>query len=277
MKNLSLADSSLDLIPLLINPGYGLYPARLPDLSIQSLQPLIDTFIELTNLPLHERQVWAIDADNDGDHDDGLIERNGGPYDHKFFFHYKNINRILPALAGKEMYERDKDKWNGFLNDLNNIHANLSQDMHDIVKAIDELLPWYDLLKKVKAQPISSRAVLRLLYYKPGHTVVAKPHYDQSLLTFHVADSRPGLIVGKENEVSKNIYFPDGASVLVFPGIKAEIATEGSISAGYHSAIADDVSMQEGRWSIVFFYHCNIGISASELTAIIKQKINLAS
>jgi hypothetical protein len=270
MKNLSLAQNPWSVAPLLLKNGYCLHKS-----TVQSydLLQIIKTFIALTSLPDSERKQWQIDADNDNDPDDGLIERNGGPHDQKFFFHYKSMERILSSMKGTETYGRNKEQWDLFLSMLNELHKTLSLYMEEIISSFHYSYPQYGLKRKIQEHPEGSRGVLRLLYYKPGHTVTAKPHYDPSLFTFHVADSHPGLIVGKDNEKEGTVYKPSEGTILLFPGIKAELATNGLLQAAYHTAIADDITMQQGRWSIVFFYHCKMTYSNAQLSEKIREKL----
>ncbi|MES2224453.1 MAG: 2OG-Fe(II) oxygenase family protein [Patescibacteria group bacterium] len=273
MKNIEIAKDAAELSQLLARDGCGLYTSSLSGLSLQALQPIIDTFMDLINLPKEERAEWEIDADGEDNPDDGLVERFGGGYDHKFFFHFKSMERIMHTMSGKQSYANQRDKWDKFLMGLEMIHARLCQDLLQVISAFDGLYPGHDMLEKIKQRNYQTRGIIRLLYYKPGHAVTAKPHYDQSLLTAHVAESRPGLIVGKENHEAGIVYVPDNRNMLVFPGIKADIATDNVMQAMYHVAVADETKIDEGRWAIIFFYNCEVPFTTKELSAKIQEKL----
>lgn len=277
MKNLFFANNAAEAVSLLTEYGYCQYLPNARYLSLLSLAPLMKTFIELTNLSPEERKEWEIDVEGNKDPDDGLIERNGGLYDHKFFFHYKDMGRIIPFMENKESYKQNRNKWDYFLGILDDMHSSLSEDMYNLISTFNDMYPQHKIMKKVAKQNHPMRGVLRLLYYKPGYKVVAQPHYDQSLFTFHIADSHPGLIVGKENEKTREVYVQDENTILVFPGMKAELVTDGLIPAAYHVAVGDNITLTQGRWAIVFFYHCDIGISSQKISKMIKQKISSIS
>ena len=267
--------------------GYALYQCSL--LQRFPLRSVIEFFIGLTGLPENERKLWEIYSGDTQKSDDGLIERSDSEHDRKFFFHYKSMDRIMRHIGKTDLYRRQRAKIDEFLHNLDSMHKNLLYDMQCIASAFDKLHPGYSLYEKLMLQHQEGRGVLRLLYYLPGYRVVAKPHYDQSMLTFHVADSHPGLFIG-ENQ--RDVYVPRRDGMLLFNGIKAEIATSGEcakygplralnpswndeskLRATLHGAVSNEDSIREGRWAIVFFCHSKVGLTSEEVSLIGKQKL----
>jgi hypothetical protein len=270
----------------LIQNRYVLFTPKF-SLAGPGIKEIINTFIGLTKLPKSKRSQWAITTPGDREADDGLIERNGGAHDHKFFFHYRDMERLLPYLKERGLLKKDAQKHERFLAQLKTLHRNLSQDMEKVVDGLDASYPDFKIKERVQAQDKTSRGVLRLLYYKPGNEVLAKAHYDQSFLTFQVAESDPGLTI-EGKKVS-----PVHGKIILFPGIKAQMVTDAAftangasaltpqwqpksvISAARHSAVSNGVTKEQGRWSIVFFYHCDVGIPTEQVSAIAKKQITL--
>lgn len=252
---------------------------------------IIKHFMNLINSPVDIRKQWEINVEGLTDPDDGLIERSGGEHDHKFFFHFKSMERIMKHMKQQQCYRATRNwlQWENFLGNLERLHRVLSREMNDLILALHDLHPELQLLDRMQLQPEDRRGVLRLLYYKPGNKVAAQPHYDQSLLTACVRNSHPGLYIGDDET---NIYHERADGLLVFPGLKAEIATDSScrkfgpqisllphwksdgiMKAQKHGAIANEESVNTGRWSIVFFYHCKIGLTPMQISELAKQKV----
>jgi len=266
MKNLFTAKDSDEAALLIEKYGFCSVKSKNQQKLISNIQFVIDDFKKLVNSPLEFRSKWQIDVDNDGDPDDGLIERNGGEHDHKFFFHYKDPKRIIPFMKYRLS---DFAKWEMFFRRLEALHTSLMSSMHDFVVSFDQNHLKYKIIDRIRKQSKETRGVLRLLYYKPGLEELARDHYDQSLFTFHVADSHPGLVINKNYQ---DVYEPKDGNLLLFPGIKAKIVSNGRIKNVLHGVVNNDLPPNKSRWSIVFFYHCDVGMTSKGISNIAKAE-----
>ena len=270
MKNLFLANDSNHATSLMFEDGGCLIRSKRSAEIRQLTLDVISDFEKLVALNKEARSKWEIIAEDQTCPDDGLIEKNGGVFDHKFFFHYKDERRMFDHLKNNLP---DFGKWEIFLRKSDKLHKILNEEMSIFLEAFNKKYPEYDLLQKVISQPKEDRGVLRLLYYKPGHELMAQHHFDQSLFTFHVADSHPGLVFDA-NE--RDIYHPENNNLLIFPGMKAEIATKSFFKARLHGVVKNGLSPDRGRWSVVFFFHCCVGKSSNEMSQIVKRESKIA-
>lgn len=198
------------------------------------------------------RESWRLCVPRRGvepdDADDGLIRRSktyeGEATDDKWFFHWRPSLRSHLAARGVDIsaYEDFFEICGLIFSTCVNLSLAFASDF-------DLRCPGYDLSKRIGTAVAEDLHVLRILAYDVG-TTIARPHTDRSLLTFHIAESRPGLRLGEERE----LYVASHADVLLFPGRKLQNLTRGRFPALVHDVI-DVTSERQCRWSIVFFTH----------------------
>ncbi len=257
--------------------------ARFP-LPVHRLTKLIiPQFINLTNETDEFRKPWFIDlSGDDKEPDHGLIERNGGIYDHKFFFHYdpELFTHLVQNNARTEGYV-------DFLKNCDRLFGILAAAMEEVAFTFDEIHKHlkFNLYEKMMSLPYHQRHKMRLLSYKKENTVLAQGHYDRCGLTFHVAESHSGLHLNGDSR----FYEAHPNQILLFPGMSAQIATDNilSLSGNFRSALDENWNPNplipagfhevkqtgtDARWSIVFFSHLDLGLRPSELSTIAKKE-----
>lgn len=101
------------------------------------------------------------------------------------------------------------------------------------------------------------RAPLRFLGYPttdPGD-FLATGHYDKGALTLAVAESAPGLRIGKTPETVKEIVHEAGYG-LFFPGIQLAHFTNDTFAPSWHDVVQKDQDAYKksyARWAVVLF------------------------
>ena len=217
----------------------------IPFYSNKIVPAVISGLRDFSTLPKEVKTAFTINQFGEDEPDLGYIRKNPDEdpqsKDRKVYFHW---TPFLPAELAKRGVDFSAQlEWFADCQALFNYG---SECMRGITGNLREFVP--EMTAFGEAQPLTK---LRLLYYDPapGDTIVAHPHFDRSTLTLHIAESRPGLLVGEEGkhiDLEKN-------QALVFPGRKAEKMTRGRLKAMWHRAVEiDDFA---SRWAVVLFYH----------------------
>jgi len=212
--------------------------------------------------PQERKDQFTIDAEGMGDPDDGYIHRTGalradGVYDdRKEFFHYRH--RLTPRLARKGVPLDPHRAW--INHSLDKLHLQCASASRMIATALDHRLTGYCFAERVAAAPASSMSVLRLISYDlcgvRTTLLIGKRHVDKCFLTLHIADERPGLILGQETRP----YRANTNTALVFFGDKAGRLTDDRLTPLSHEVVNTSESTDIiSRWSIVYFCHIILG------------------
>lgn len=203
-----------------------------------------------TDVPQREQKRWEIHIPRDphfDEPDDGAIRKDGKDgKDDKLYFHYRpGIERLLGdrgiVLASwqQEWFHRMNRIWDACT------EAHLA-----FAHRLDRLLPdGHELYRR--ALEGQSENCLRLLSYVPHRGTLAKRHTDRCAITFHIAESAPGLRTYQGAE-----YFdeemPQLPNVLTFSGDQFARITGNRVPALVHS-VEDMARGRYRRSAMVFF------------------------
>ncbi len=220
----------------------------------------IRCFKRLLREPELYRSQWTFDLrkdvpldDQDGA-DDGYLRRNGElrkeRYDDlKSIIHYRWFLPHLLRVRGVEIREHEY-----LLGYCRGIFTLAQRVAREFAAELDKALPGFRFEKRLAMLAAQEQSVLRIQSYDDtagSKPIIGKGHTDLSLLTLHIADSRPGLRVGMDKTLVETI---PGRAV-VFAGYKMEKFTQGRIKALWHE-VTDEPTYDVGeRWSMVFFAH----------------------
>lgn len=259
------ADSFLHSAEVFVRNGMVMVPFR----SSHVAHLLLEGLRDLIALPDYIREQWKFDLQGMGKPDDGLVRKDGenyevegasGNYDKKWYFHFR---RYLPGL----LLNRGVDiaKFEEWLAVCDVFYAQCERFFTNFTQALDRVLPghyFYELLCEGKGGH-----VLRLLDYDlfsvGGSPIIAKPHKDKNFITIHILEGRPGLRFEAESGVCR---IPQDTA-WIFPGIRAEALTGGTLKALCHWVEETDFTTDEKRWSVVFF-----GNTITSLPSSYKEK-----
>lgn len=237
----------------LLERGYGLTNFIIPNL----VERVFSGWTKFAGEDQVYKNCWTADKNNP-DPDEGYIRRSGeqkggGVYDHKEFFHYRPTLRTKFKVLGV-----DYQGYYDWLIDLDDLFRCCCESLELIGAVLDDRLPGYDFVSRISRAYLADQPVLRLLHYceaQAANQEIAKFHADRSLLTIHVAETHPGLMLQPNSE--RIPYLPEEGKALVFPGRKAEALTEGKLRALNHGVVVpnDEDVLGQQRQSIVFFGH----------------------
>jgi hypothetical protein len=226
-------------------------------------------FMRLLDEPRETLERWEnLEPGPRDDPETGLLRRYGqekhvgtGTYDRKNTFHFRMSIRKLLAERGGEpcVYET----WLALCESL--LKESIDAILH-FTEELDRQLPGYHFSGQLpegwdETQPAWNRHALRInQYLRVEADELAQVHNDRSFISFHLADSAPGLegMVGNTMQP----FRVEPGTALIFAGTKAELMTEGRIRAWRHRV--RNYKSERLRWSGICFAHTNTAIPYCE-------------
>ncbi|MEA2701769.1 MAG: 2OG-Fe(II) oxygenase superfamily [Candidatus Parcubacteria bacterium] len=194
-----------------------------------------------------EQQIaWALNVPRDpefDEEDDGIILKDEN--DRKNYLHYRpDLEKLLLALRGITP-TRWQREWFAA---CNRIRTACVTHLIGLARQMDVVRPGYGFEERVT--DYSDQHVVRVLNYVPREGIIAKPHTDRCAITFHLAESAPGLCA--YNVYERRPYAtPKTPCALCFSGQQLERVTRGAVPAVYHEV--ENNTPGRMRWALVFF------------------------
>jgi isopenicillin N synthase-like dioxygenase len=177
--------------------------------------------------------------------DDGAI-RKEPPADWKLFFHYRRDLAEQLKVHGIELNQWQQD----WFESMHDIWHKCTTALDDYALELDRLCPGYHFSER-HAHQGTNLNVLRILRYVPHAGILAKEHTDRAGITFHIAESEPGLRSLKGRKVREE-RTPETPNVLVFAGDQLDAITRGEIQHCWHT-VEDTTDGTAERFAMVFF------------------------
>ena len=230
----------------------------LPLLWSDVVPKLMKEFKLICSLPLEYRERYTIPIPDEDDPDkqadngylrkDGRAKPSGGYWDKKDIWHYRPWHwswyqrNNVDISAHRVLFELSQV-----------VFLRCLRLQRQFLKALDSVMPGYNFTSLARSEYAFAKHVLRLALYDQAESnqrELGKPHRDRNFITFHIADSRPGLRTGED----KTLYVAEPDTILVFPSVHAERITGGKLKALEHGVWEEeDPDVADRRWSIIFF------------------------
>ncbi len=223
--------------------------------SPEQIQTAIDAFFKFMALPEETKMRFSFRMDpEDRGTEVGYWtrRRSDGHPDDRGYFHYS------PAAEKRfRTTTTDCPELLAFMDAAKIVHDAATETMRQAVRVIDAEHPG---IEKSLFEPGGDRDLrlpLRFLAYtqnEPGN-FLATGHYDRGVCTLAVAESAPGLRIGKTPETLQEVVHEPGYG-LFFPGIHLTEFTNDTFAPSWHDVVQKDrVGFQEGyaRWALVLF------------------------
>jgi isopenicillin N synthase-like dioxygenase len=152
----------------------------------------------------------------------------------------------------------DVARYEPWLMACHELYARSLEKTAEVYASIEEAIPGINVSQRLRDPRVLWKTRLRLLNYKqvqlPGE-VLAKFHPDRDYVTLHLGENWKGLCFDPEGG-QRQSYEAQTGKVLVFPGAKANAATNGKLRALMHGVVApEDSKPGLQRQSAVFFAH----------------------
>ncbi len=172
-------------------------------------------------------------------------------YDQKEYFHY---NRYAEEYF-RDFLNRGNERITTFFESARLIYEHAEGVAKQIINDFNEEFP--GLREKFTPEGAHPHFYLRFLkYYTSGKgSFLAKAHYDQGGYTLALAESAPGLRIGKNEEGLKEVEHTDRHAVFM-PGLQLRFFTSDEFTPAWHDVVqkGDDMyNMETARWAVVFF------------------------
>jgi len=172
-------------------------------------------------------------------------------YDQKEYFHY---NRYAEKHFKDLILGGDK-RVKTFFDSARTIYEHAEVVAIHIIEELNTEFP--ELKEKFMPDGVEPHFYLRFLkYYTSGKgSFLAKGHYDQGGYTLALAESAPGLRIGKNEENLQEVVHRDGRAVFM-PGFQLRFFTSEEFTPAWHDVIQKDEDTHDketARWAVVFF------------------------
>lgn len=208
-----------------------------------------------------ERKKWTFGVDRVVNPQIGYVPREEAinpmtqrPYDFKDIFHF---DPSLPDRANERGLA--VAEWMDWFNVLEILYRQGVDFCQKIVSDLDVTYPDLAIREKVANVGVHNH-LLRLLHYhmKVGETgVLGRGHKDEWLFTVNFGENIPGLRVGKKDDALP--ITRDEDTVILYPGKKAELLTQGDLKALYHDvANLQREKNSKDRFSVTFFFDADM-------------------
>lgn len=185
--------------------------------------------------------------------------RTKGASDDKEYFQYRlATDRVL---ASKIHAHRENPRVMNLLRSARALLGEASMMCAQVVRTIDAYHP--GLYQKIFSPDAERLFSLRFLKYERGEKGMrlAKAHYDRGCCTLALAESAPGLRIGKDEASLKEVV-REGRSAIFFPSFTfPEDIGSATFSSSWHDVVQkeEDVWTEDtARWSIIFFADSNV-------------------
>jgi hypothetical protein len=197
---------------------------------------------------------WCFQRPGEEEYDLGLIQRTGGKYDVKSFFHQDSVLTYGSDLMGQLTDKQDAD----FLIHNHVLLKSVNEAGRSLTRALEEQFgpqcSWnYSYCSRISMPYCTT--TLRSLYYPEGPAQSgAKAHIDRSFLTIHLGDQGGKLQSLDTRGQWMDISPPTGWAVAFF-GVKALWVTKGKKGPLKHRSLTIPGN---DRFAFVHFGHVPI-------------------
>lgn len=225
-------------------------------LTPEAVEQAIKGFFEFLSLPVEIKNQFVYEikrAEGDRGMDVGYRERKsetGAGYDDKEFFHYNQYAKQELGSLAESLPEAKR-----FFGSAEVIYQAALSKMQELVRVLDT--GYQGAYEQFFPQDQIPECVVRFLKYDRTQLgdYLARGHYDRGALTLAIAESAPGLRIGKDPEHVQEVVHTPG-TVLFFPGMSAAQYTHNDFQPSWHEVVqnsADTLSADVARWALVFF------------------------
>lgn len=224
-------------------------------ISKAELDKAAEDFMQFLTLPqeVKDKFHFKLDERNRGSNI-GYVNKKqeSGDNDNKEYFHY---NLYAEDLLEKIPESENITEVKKFFDSARYIYSEAVETMSKVLKELDKKYPGlHDEFLEKKPHPLF---YLRFLKYEPAGKgrFLAKAHYDRGAFTLALAESAPGLRVGRNDKNLKEVKRVTNTA-LFMPGLSSDAYVSDSMTPAWHDVVQtgeDILNNTTARWAIVFF------------------------
>lgn len=233
--------------------------AELPfPMTHQDLVGVAETFFGYLGLPQEEKEKLHFYDRPENRQGLGYVRKAGeedevSRTDFKEYFHYHP--KLLKEFAGSELLLRPETA--AFLEGAGKIYAEALAAKKELFRTISVEYPGFYERFFPETEEYIDFSALRFLKYEPSGqgNFLARAHYDRGCTTLALAESAPGLRIGKNEETLKEVVHKENVA-LFMPAYQLMEMTDKRFLPSWHDVVqsSNDVYRENAaRWAIVFF------------------------
>ena len=245
-------------------------------ISQERLREAADFFLEFLRLPQSLKDAFTVIADsNDRGSDSGyaLRKKDAGRSDNKEYFNYRGVTTTL--LHDQIEYNRRNLTIVNFIQSARLIYGEAIEVLRQIVKVLDTR---HDGLYS-KIFLINPDRLICLRFVKYDMTTkgdfLAKAHYDRGCCALALAESAPGLRVGRDEKSLKEIVRNGNTAIFMPAYTFARDIGSNMFTPAWHDVVQkseDTYKDTVARWAIILFADVRSDDSISYENTHIPQK-----
>jgi isopenicillin N synthase-like dioxygenase len=223
--------------------------------SSTEIQSAMEAFFRFMDLPEEIKLKYSMRLDpNDRGTEIGYWTRRRaeGHPDDRGYFHYSEAAERHFRTNGADCPELL-----AFMDAAKAIYSKVLPTLREAIYTVDEHHPGIEQRISNPGADLDVRAPLRFLGY--AQTTVgdflATGHFDRGVATLAIAESAPGLRIGKTPETVKEVMHEPGYG-LFFPGISLQEFTNESFAPSWHDVVQKNEGAYKpgyARWALVLF------------------------
>ena len=228
------------------------------NLSRAKLITAAERFFDYLSLPQEEKEALHFYDRPENRQGIGYVRKAGeedevGRTDFKEYFHYHP--KLLTEFEGNDVLKRPETI--AYLEAAEEVHKEALKTSKNIFRIISVEFP--DLYRRFfpRTEEYVEYAALRFLKYEPSGegNFLARAHYDRGCATLALAESAPGLRIGKDETTLKEVEHKDNVA-LFMPAYQLPEVTDMRFRPSWHDVVQsskDVYRKNAARWAIVFF------------------------
>lgn len=257
MQSIEKADKeSFDaLVAELAAKNYAEIPCTL---SRAKLESAAERFFDYLTLSQEEKEALHFYDRPENRQGIGYVRKAGeedevGRMDFKEYFHYHP--KLLKEFAGSELLKNPKTA--AYLEAAEEIHAEAFRASKKLFEIISVEFPEVYGRFFPRTEEYVEYAALRFLKYEPSGegNFLARAHYDRGCATLALAESAPGLRIGKDEAALTPVEHKDGIA-LFMPAYQLPELTDMRFRPAWHDVVQSSENVYRenaARWAIVYF------------------------
>lgn len=233
-----------------IERSYATLPCLLSYADLSRAAEAFFAFLELS--PQQKGQYVARVAQDDPESNIGYVRKcREGTCDEKEYVHY---NRYAPEVF-EGFVQQDGTRAQEFFKRAGEVYEVAERMAIEILRQAEERFP--GVYERFVPHDQYPHFYLRFLKYdvQGKGEFLADGHYDQGALTLALAESAPGLRIGRDEASLEEVTHHDGEA-LVMPGLQLSHIFSADFHPAWHDVVQkseDTYNTETARWAIVFF------------------------